>query len=102
MIGLFFEVQTRPGHRDQYLDLAASLKPALEATGGCLSIERFRSLTREDLLSLRGLNESVSLDELAEVYLPLSRLLNLHVRAARNLNGVSDTFLGIFRDFTRI
>jgi heme-degrading monooxygenase HmoA len=50
MIGLFFEVQTRPGHRDQYLDLAAALKPALEATGGCLSIERFRSLTREDLL----------------------------------------------------
>jgi type I pantothenate kinase len=26
--------------------------------------------------------------------LPLSRLLNLHVRAARNLNGVTDTFLG--------
>jgi heme-degrading monooxygenase HmoA len=50
MIGLFFEVQTRPGHRDQYLDLAAALKPALEATGGCLSIERFRSLTRQDLL----------------------------------------------------
>ena len=25
MIGLFFEVQTRPGHRNQYLDLAASL-----------------------------------------------------------------------------
>ena len=50
MIGLFFEVQTRPGHRDQYLDLAASLKPALEAMGGCLFIDRFRSLTREDLL----------------------------------------------------
>jgi heme-degrading monooxygenase HmoA len=50
MIGLFFEVQTRPGHSDQYLDLAASLKPALEATGGCLSIERFKSLTRENLL----------------------------------------------------
>jgi type I pantothenate kinase len=52
------------------------------------------TLTQEDLLSLRGLNESVSLDEIADVYLPLSRLLNLHVRAARNLNGVSDTFLG--------
>ena len=52
------------------------------------------TLTQEDLLALRGLNESVSLDEIAEVYLPLSRLLNLHVRAARNLNGVSDTFLG--------
>jgi len=50
MIGLFFEVQTRPGHRDQYLDLAASLKPELEAMGGCLFIDRFRSLTRENLL----------------------------------------------------
>jgi type I pantothenate kinase len=52
------------------------------------------TLTQDDLVSLRGLNESVSLDELAEVYLPLSRLLNLHVRAARNLNSVTDTFLG--------
>jgi len=52
------------------------------------------TLTQEDLLSLRGLNERVSLDEIADVYLPLSRLINLHVRAARNLNGVADTFLG--------
>ena len=50
MIGLFFEVQTREGHRDRYLDLAASLKPALDAIGGCLFIDRFRSLTRENLL----------------------------------------------------
>ena len=50
MIGLFFEVQTREGHRDQYLDLAASLRPALDAMGGCLFIDRFRSLTRENLL----------------------------------------------------
>src|SRR5207237_10580051 len=50
MIGLFFEVETRPGRRDQYLDLAVSLKPDLEAMGGCLFIDRFRSLTRENLL----------------------------------------------------
>ena len=50
MIGLFFEVQTKPGHRDQYLDLAAALKPDLEAIGGCRFIDRFRSLTRENLL----------------------------------------------------
>jgi heme-degrading monooxygenase HmoA len=50
MIGLFFEVQTKPGHREQYLDLAASLKPDLEAIGGCRFIERFASLTRENLL----------------------------------------------------
>ena len=52
------------------------------------------TLSQEDLVLLRGINESVSLEELTEVYLPLSRLLNLHVRAARNLNGVTDTFLG--------
>jgi heme-degrading monooxygenase HmoA len=50
MIALFFEVQTRPEHRDQYLDLAASLKPDLTAMGGCLFIDRFASLTRENLL----------------------------------------------------
>jgi len=50
MIGLFFEVQTKPGHRDQYLGLAASLKPDLETSGGCIFIDRFRSLTREDVL----------------------------------------------------
>jgi pantothenate kinase len=32
------------------------------------------TLTQGDLLSLRGLNENVSLEELADVYLPLSRL----------------------------
>src|SRR4051795_2517443 len=50
MIGLFFEVQTKPGHRDQYLGLAASLKPDLEAMGGCQFIDRFQSLTREHVL----------------------------------------------------
>jgi heme-degrading monooxygenase HmoA len=50
MIGLFFEVQTREGHRDQYLNLAASLKPELERVGGCVFIDRFKSLTRENLL----------------------------------------------------
>jgi heme-degrading monooxygenase HmoA len=50
MIGLFFEVQTKPGHRDQYLDLAASLRPALDAIGGCLFIDRFQSLSHDNLL----------------------------------------------------
>jgi len=50
LIGLFFEVQTREGHRDQYLDLAASLRPELDAIGGCLFIDRFRSLSRDNLL----------------------------------------------------
>jgi type I pantothenate kinase len=51
-------------------------------------------LTTEDVAVLRGANDQVSLDEVAEVLLPLSRLLNLHVTAARRLAMVQDTFLG--------
>ena len=47
MIAQFFEVETRVGHRDQYLELAASLWPALDAMGGCLFIDRFQSLSRQ-------------------------------------------------------
>ena len=50
MISQFFEVQMRPGQVDRYLALAASLRPRLDAMGGCLFIDRFRSLTRENLL----------------------------------------------------
>lgn len=52
------------------------------------------TLTEEDLASLQGLNESVSLREVVEVYLPLSRLLNLHIAAAQALYSVTDAFLG--------
>lgn len=52
------------------------------------------TLSEEDLAQLRGANEAVSLKDVTEVYLPLSRLLNLHFRTARNLNGVKDEFLG--------
>jgi type I pantothenate kinase len=52
------------------------------------------TLTDHDLATLRGLNEYVSLDEVVDVYLPLSRLLNLYVAAAQGLHRVTDTFLG--------
>ncbi|MBT5877002.1 MAG: type I pantothenate kinase [Candidatus Latescibacteria bacterium] len=52
------------------------------------------TLTEADLAELRGINEEVSLTEVAEIYLPLSRLLNLHVAAAQSLYQVMDTFLG--------
>jgi type I pantothenate kinase len=52
------------------------------------------TLSESDLASLKGLNDQVSLQDVVEVYLPLSRLLNLHVRSARALNGVKDEFLG--------
>ena len=52
------------------------------------------TLSEEDLASLRGVNELLSLTDVEEIYLPLSRLLNLHFRSARNLSGVRDEFLG--------
>ena len=52
------------------------------------------TLTEQDLAELRGINERLSLDEVAQVYLPLSRLLNLYVAATQNLRQTTDTFLG--------
>ncbi len=52
------------------------------------------TLTAEDLDALRGINERISLDEVADIYLPLSRLLNLYVAAAQGLYKATDTFLG--------
>src|SRR5215470_2339870 len=50
MISQFFEIQIKEGHINRYMDLAAALKPALTEMGGCLFIDRFKSLTRENLL----------------------------------------------------
>jgi type I pantothenate kinase len=52
------------------------------------------TLSEDDLEALRSVNEFVSLAEVEETYLPLSRLLNLHVSAALNLAHVKDAFLG--------
>lgn len=52
------------------------------------------TLREEDLHTLRGINEQLSLEEIAEIYLPLSRLLNLYVAATQNLYTVTDAFLG--------
>lgn len=52
------------------------------------------TLSEEDLEHLRGLNESVSMEEVVEIYLPLSRLLNLYVRATQDLYKATATFLG--------
>ncbi len=53
MIAVIFEVWPAPGHTQTYLDLAASLRPELEAIDGFVSVERFRSLAEPGkLLSL--------------------------------------------------
>jgi type I pantothenate kinase len=52
------------------------------------------TLNEADIEEMRGINVALSLTEVEEVYLPLSRLLNLYVRASHQLFSVTDTFLG--------
>ncbi|HEX5614257.1 MAG TPA: type I pantothenate kinase [Acidimicrobiia bacterium] len=52
------------------------------------------TLDEGDLDALRGINDDLALDEVVDVYLPLSRLLNLRVAASRELHAVTQTFLG--------
>ncbi|MDA8109906.1 MAG: antibiotic biosynthesis monooxygenase [Betaproteobacteria bacterium] len=45
MIAVIFEFTPAEGRMQEYLDLAAALKPELERIDGFISIERFSSLT---------------------------------------------------------
>ncbi|MGH3492744.1 MAG: type I pantothenate kinase [Sciscionella sp.] len=66
-------------HRDQWRELRASTP---------------LQLTDDELRRLRGLGESIALDEVADIYLPLSRLINLRVAARQRLHEVTTIFLG--------
>ncbi|WP_443060399.1 type I pantothenate kinase [Streptomyces sp. NBC_00459] len=51
-------------------------------------------LTAEEVEKLRGLGDVIDLDEVRDIYLPLSRLLNLYIGATDGLRGALNTFLG--------
>lgn len=51
-------------------------------------------LTEDELAQIRSLGDEVDLNEVREVYLPLSRLLNLHVQEGGRLYRAYRTFLG--------
>ncbi len=46
MFVVVFEVQAKEGHEQDYLDLAASLRPDVEKIEGFISVERFQSMAR--------------------------------------------------------
>lgn len=52
------------------------------------------TLTESDLERLKGINDELSLDEVIEIYLPLSRLLNFYIRSNLRRQSVLDQFLG--------
>jgi type I pantothenate kinase len=51
-------------------------------------------LTETEIVQLRGLGDRMDLGEVAQVYLPLSRLLSLYASATRRLGADTDAFLG--------
>ena len=53
MIAVIFEVEIADGRREDYLEIAAKMRPMLEEVEGFISVERFQSLTTPGkLLSL--------------------------------------------------
>jgi heme-degrading monooxygenase HmoA len=86
VIAVIFEVWPAPGRKQEYLDLAAGLRPLLEKIDGFISIERFESLSEPGkLLSL-----SVFRDEAA---VERWRQLEKH----RNAQALGRD--GVFRDY---
>ncbi|WP_182377565.1 type I pantothenate kinase [Nocardioides sp. WS12] len=82
---------THPGDESQ-----REASPYVEldrATWAKLASETESPLTTDELDRLRGLGESLDLDEIRDVYLPLSRLLSLRVSSASALHQDQEEFL---------
>ncbi|WON77214.1 type I pantothenate kinase [Serratia sp. UGAL515B_01] len=52
------------------------------------------TLSEEEIVKLKGINEDLSLDEVAQIYLPLSRLLNFYISSNLRRQAVLEQFLG--------
>src|SRR3954451_4123846 len=77
-----------PAHGPTFLELTRTEWARLRANTPL-------TLDESELLELQGVNEAVALDEVRDVYLPLSRLLTLRVAATHHLHDVTSNFLGI-------
>lgn len=97
MIAVIFEVWPEPDRKQEYLDIAASLRPLLEQVDGFISIERFESLSEPGkILSL-----SVFRDEAA---VARWRQLEQHrIAQARGRSGIFRNYrlrvAGVIRDY---
>ena len=64
MIVVIFEVKPHPQHKQNYLDIAASLREELEQIDGFISVERFQSLTDpKKILSVSFFRDEAALAE---------------------------------------
>jgi len=77
-------------------DTGREASPYIEldrAAWAALAQETESPLTPEEIRRLRGLGDALDLEEVQEVYLPLSRLLSLYVESAGNLHRQQEDFL---------
>ncbi|WP_264534970.1 antibiotic biosynthesis monooxygenase family protein [Flavobacterium sp. N1736] len=64
MIAVIFEVIPNEGKKEEYLDIAANLRPELDHIDGFISIERFQSFTNpEKVLSLSFWRDEESIQQ---------------------------------------
>jgi heme-degrading monooxygenase HmoA len=64
MIAVIFEVIPNEGKKEEYLEIAASLRPELNTIDGFISIERFQSLNDPDkILSLSFWRDEESIQQ---------------------------------------
>src|SRR5476651_1125278 len=52
------------------------------------------TLKEAEIVKLKGINEDLSLEEVAQIYLPLSRLLNFYISSNLRRQAVLEQFLG--------
>ncbi|GAA4226692.1 antibiotic biosynthesis monooxygenase [Sagittula sp. NFXS13] len=97
MIAVIFEVEPAEGRKDDYLDIAAEMRPMLDEIDGFISVERFQSLTDpRKILSLSFFEDE---DAIARW-----RNLNAHRGAqAKGRSGVFDDYrlriASVIRDY---
>lgn len=85
MIAVIFEVEPADGKMQEYLEIAASLRPELEKIDGFISIERFQSLTDEGkILSLSFFENEAA----------IAQWRNLETHRAAQTKGRTSVFSG--------
>ena len=97
MIAVIFEVEPAEGRKQDYLDIAAGLRPLLEEIDGFISVERFQSLSDpKKILSLSFFRDEEAVRQW--------RLLSAHRNAqSRGRQGIFAGYrlrvAGVMRDY---
>ncbi len=86
----------RPERAEEHEERTRESSPYIEldrSAWAALAPENEIPLTGEEITRLRGLGDALDLDEVEQVYLPLSRLLSLYVESAGAMHRKQESFL---------